>query len=97
MEMPQIRAPQGQTAQPQEADGPQQSRKFIRNLQKEVRKLRIGGDVMDLFGDPVPKELLTEYKPEDLDSRLARTIQKKYKSRPVNIKRCWNRVQLFLP
>ncbi|MEO1138325.1 MAG: hypothetical protein AAFW87_02610 [Pseudomonadota bacterium] len=73
------------------------SNKFVRNLQKEVRKLRLGGDLMDLFGDPVPSDLLTEYPIEDLDSQLGRTIQKKYKSRPGNTKRCWNRVQLLLP
>lgn len=97
MEMPKVRALGGQTAQPQDADAPQPSRKFVRNLQKELRHLRVGGDIMDLFGDPVPKELLTEYKSDDLDGQLARNIQKKYKSRPANIKRCWNRVQLFLP
>ena len=83
------------------ADAPlqeaQPNNKFVRSLQKEVRKLRIGGDMMDLFGDPVPKDLLTEYPIKDLDGQLMRNIQKKYKSRPANIKRCWNRVQLFVP
>ncbi len=72
-------------------------RKLVRRLQKDLRALRIGGDRMDLFGDPVPAALRGDYGVADLDGRLLRRIQKKYKSRPANIRRCWNRVQLFLP
>lgn len=98
MEMRKLRPEAEADAAPQTVVEDQQaSNKFIRSLQKEVRKLRLGGDIMDLFGDPVPKSLLSEYEVEDLDGQLSRNIQKKYKSRPANIKRCWNRVQLFLP
>lgn len=71
--------------------------KTIRQLQRENRKMRIGGDTADLFGDPIPDDLLTDYPVEDLDGQLSRTLQKKYRTRSKNTRRCWNRVQLFLP
>jgi len=98
MEARKLRPESGDVTGPEsQVEQPQPNNKFIRSLQKEVRMLRTGGDRMDLFGDPVPKELLGEYEVEDLDGQLSRNIQKKYKSRPNNNRRCWNRVQLFLP
>lgn len=69
----------------------------LRKLKREVRNLRVGCDTMDLFGDPVPQDLLSDYPAEDLDSQLSRNIQKKYKIRRNNTRRCWNRIQLYLP
>lgn len=71
--------------------------KETRKLRREIRSLRIGGDTMDLFGDAMPAEFLTDYPVDDLDSQLSRTLQKKYRTRSKNTRRCWNRVQLFLP
>ncbi len=71
--------------------------KYVKGLIRRVRQLKVGGDVMDLFGDPIPSELMGEYRVDDFDSNLRRGIQKKYLKRPSNIKRCWNRVQLYLP
>lgn len=68
-----------------------------RRHRREMHLVKTGGDHMDLFGDPVPEALLEPY---DLDGeRLIRSeqIQKKYRDRAANSKRCWNRIQLFLP
>ncbi len=52
---------------------------------------------MDLFADPLPEALSGHYPVKNVDARLSRQIQRKYKRRPTNLLRCWNRVQLFLP
>ncbi len=77
------------------ADAPESE--YVRGLKRRIRELRVNGDYMDLFGDPVPDELKTHYKVKDIDGRLSRNIQGKYRRRPYNMRRCWNRVQLFLP
>lgn len=68
-----------------------------KKLRWEIRRLRVGADFLDLFGDKIPPELLTEYEVDDVNEGLSRGIQKKYASRPSNIRRCWNRTELFLP
>lgn len=67
----------------------------------EVRKLikreRIKADALDLFGEPIPAELMTDY-PLDADGIERNTkIQQKYAVRHKNIRRAWNRVQLYMP
>ncbi|MGH1446463.1 MAG: class I SAM-dependent methyltransferase [Cognatishimia sp.] len=71
--------------------------KEVQKLKREIRKLRVGGDYLDLVGDPIPQALEGEYNVDEFDERLTRGIQRKYKRRSSNIQRCWNRTQLFLP
>ena len=71
--------------------------KRIQRLKRKIRQLRVSGDYSDLFGDPVPEGLQGEYPTDDVDGGLSRKLQGKYRKRPNNIGRCWNRVQLYLP
>ena len=66
-------------------------------IRKLVRKERTKADNLDLFGEGLPEELLTDY-PLDAEG-LARSakMQQKYAKRSRNIERCWNRVQLYMP
>lgn len=55
-------------------------------------------DVGQLFPSAPPRELLREYDlPADAWDHLTRRPQRKYLSRRRNIRRAWNRVQVFLP
>lgn len=69
----------------------------VRRLQKQNRVLWAGADFVDLFGDPIPEALQGDYPIDAVDDHLERPLQRKYKSRPNNIRRSWNRVQLYLP
>ena len=69
----------------------------IIELRRSLRRLRVGSDFLDLFGDPIPEDLLTDYPCEDVNRGLSREIQRKYSVRSKNIRRCWNRVEQYLP
>lgn len=67
----------------------------------QVRKLikaeRIKADTLDLFGEEPPAELMTDYPLDAEGQERNAAIQKKYAKRPLNIRRSWNRCQLYLP
>ena len=69
----------------------------VRALQKQVRKQRLVADTAQLFGDEPPEKLLSPYLVADPSAGNLHQIQAKYTKRAGNIRRCWNRVQLYLP
>jgi len=70
---------------------------FTPELRRQFRHLRVGADIADLFGDPIPEELITDYTVEDPEAGMGRPLQRKYLHRGRNIRRAWNRVELLLP
>ncbi len=76
---------------------PDQTDPEIRKLTRRLRALTVASDYSDLFGERTPAALAGDYPAEDLDDQLSRSLQKKYKKRPRNLLRCWNRAQLYLP
>lgn len=68
-----------------------------RQLLKTIRKQRIVADQGRIFDRPMPKELLTPYALQGKESAPMHNIQRKYATRRKNIRRCWNRFQLYLP
>ncbi len=68
-----------------------------RRLEKRVRAERVMGDNGHLFDHPVPAELLTPYSNGDNTELEQIRVQRKYINRANNIRRCWNRFQLYLP
>jgi len=68
-----------------------------RRHRRELHLVRTSGDHIDLFGDPVPEELLAPYDLDGDGMIRSSQIQKKYCDRARNTRRCWNRIQLFLP
>ncbi len=69
----------------------------IRQLRRQLHLEKTRADHMDLFGEEPPAELLTPYGLSAEGERDLPTVQKKYRDRAKNIRRCWNRTQLFLP
>lgn len=69
----------------------------VRALQKTIRRQRLVADSGKLFDSVPPPELLTPYPIDDPNAGKERAIQAKYTKRDSNIRRCWNRVQLYLP
>ena len=73
----------------------------IREVKRKHNKLltrqRIRGDLLDLFGDAPPPELMTPYVLSPEAQKRTDGIQQKYVRREVNIRRAWNRTQRFLP
>jgi len=66
-------------------------------IRKIVRKERTKADHMDLFGQEPPADLLTPYRLDRDGLERSAKLQQKYVQRARNIRRCWNRVQLYLP
>ncbi len=66
-------------------------------LRKLIKNERIKADTLDLFGEDPPAELMTDYPLDDEGRLRSKEIQQKYAKRPRNIKRAWNRVQLYMP
>jgi hypothetical protein len=73
------------------------TQKQFRRLKREARRARIAGDIVDLFGDPIPKALLEDYDLGAGAGEIPQGLQRKYLIRSNNISRCWNRVQLYAP
>ncbi len=71
----------------------QQDHEIARTLRRE----RIRADKMDLFGEHPPDELLKPYDIAKSGKSRVEKLQRKYTARPRNIRRAWNRVQLYLP
>ncbi|MEM9432815.1 MAG: class I SAM-dependent methyltransferase [Pseudomonadota bacterium] len=67
------------------------------DLHRQLAKARKVSDQADLFGEDPPPELLTPYKIDWDNSTIVHHLQRKYLKREDNIRRCWNRIQLFLP
>ncbi len=69
----------------------------LKRLRRELKASLNKPDQADLFGEQPPEALLTPY-PFDWDATgLPRLIQPKYMDRARNIRRSWNRIQLFAP
>jgi hypothetical protein len=66
-------------------------------VRKLVRRERTKADALDLFGEPIPAELLTDYPLDAEGLERNKKIQQKYAFRAKNMKRSWNRVQLYMP
>lgn len=66
-------------------------------VMRALHRERIRGDWMDLFYDPIPAELMTDYPLDAEGLERNAQIMKKYTRRPQNIRRAWNRTQRYLP
>jgi len=77
---------------PTESD-PFQDRRVMRRLKAQ----KIQADLIDLFGQKPPAEFKADYPLDDAGLARNETLQKKYISRQRNIRRSWNRMQLYLP
>ena len=69
----------------------------IHQVVRAVRQERIRADKMDLFGEQPPVDLLTPYVVAEADKPRVAKLHRKYTNRARNIRRAWNRVQLYLP
>lgn len=74
----------------------------VRNIKdiktrRMIKQERIKADTLDLFGEEPPAELLKPYVIAPEDQARVDELQKKYTNRERNIRRCWNRVQLYMP
>lgn len=73
------------------------SDQLIARLRREVWQTKIAADKIDLFGEAPPAELLAPYSFDGVAGGPTRAAPKKYRDRAKNIRRSWNRLQLFLP
>ncbi|WP_222611818.1 hypothetical protein [Shimia ponticola] len=68
-----------------------------RAISKRIHKLNRQPDGQDLFGVELPEELQGEYPFEWSDAGMPKDIQRKYQKRSWNIRRSWNRLELYAP
>lgn len=54
-------------------------------VRKLVRRERTKADALDLFGDPIPEELLTDYPLDEEGLERNKKIQQKYAVRSKNM------------
>ncbi len=66
-------------------------------LHRKVARTLRAADSADLFGENAPEALLEPYKIDWDNTKVAHKLQRKYLDRGKNIRRCWNRIQLYLP
>ncbi len=71
--------------------------KMQRRHRREMNTAARASDEADLFFDQPPEELLVDYPIDWDDPNLVCKAQGKYQVRRRNIKRSWNRIQLFAP
>ncbi|MCW1952408.1 MAG: class I SAM-dependent methyltransferase [Octadecabacter sp.] len=62
-----------------------------------VRKSRSQDDASDLFGDPPPSDLLSDYPLDAAGHERSVMLQQKFTDRRFNVERCWNQIQQYLP
>lgn len=68
-----------------------------RRVARHLKRLKIQGDLIDLFQEPPPAALLTDYVLDEAAMARVALIQTKYAQRARNIRRSWNRMQLYFP
>lgn len=69
----------------------------LRRHKKLMRRQAVMGDLGALFPGEIPETLLTDYPLTEEGLQRSTELQQKYVTRSRNIKRCWNRTQLFMP
>lgn len=66
-------------------------------ISRRIHKLNRQPDAQDFFGVPLPEPLRGEYPFEWSETGMPKAIQRKYQKRSWNIRRSWNRLELFAP